>query len=97
EFELELAPIGTDFERRVWSELGKIPFGETCSYAEIAERIGRAGAQRAVGAANGRNRIAIVIPCHRVIRGDGELSGCGGGVARKRWRLDHEGRGRTAR
>jgi AraC family transcriptional regulator of adaptative response/methylated-DNA-[protein]-cysteine methyltransferase len=97
QFELELAPLGTDFECRVWSELGRIPFGETRSYAEIAERIGRAGAQRAVGTANGRNRLAIVIPCHRVIRGDGELSGYGGGVARKRWLLDHERRGRTAR
>ena len=96
-FELELAPIGTEFERKVWSELGRIPFGETRSYAQIAERIGRAGAQRAVGTANGRNRIAIVIPCHRVIRGDGEFSGYGGGVARKRWLLDHERRGRTAR
>ena len=96
-FELLLAPLGTEFERRVWRELGRIPFGETRSYAEIAERIGRAGAQRAVGTANGRNRLAIVIPCHRVIRGDGELSGYGGGVARKRWLLDHEGRGRTAR
>ena len=96
-FELELAPLGTAFERRVWSELGCIPFGETRSYGEIAERIGCAGAQRAVGTANGRNRLAIVIPCHRVIRGDGELSGYGGGVARKRWLLDHEGRGRPSR
>ncbi len=96
-FELELAPLGTPFERRVWDELGRIPFGETRSYAQIAERIGRASAQRAVGTANGRNRLAIVIPCHRVIRGDGELSGYGGGVARKRWLLDHERRGRTAR
>ena len=96
-FDLELAPLGTEFERRVWSELGRIPFGETRSYGEVAERIGRAGAQRAVGTANGRNKLAIVIPCHRVIRGDGELSGYGGGVARKRWLLDHERRGRTAR
>ena len=96
-FDLALAPSGTEFERRVWAELGRIPFGETRSYAEVAERIGRAGAQRAVGTANGRNRLAIVIPCHRVIRGDGELSGYGGGVARKRWLLDHERRGRTAR
>jgi len=104
-FELELAPVGTEFELRVWSELGRIPFAETRSYAEIAARIGRAGAQRAVGTANGRNRLALVIPCHRVIRGDGELSGYGGGVARKRWLLEHErrvhspgaGRGRTAR
>jgi AraC family transcriptional regulator of adaptative response/methylated-DNA-[protein]-cysteine methyltransferase len=97
QFELELAPLGTKFELRVWRELGRIPFGETRSYAQIAGRIGRAGAQRAVGTANGRNRLAIVIPCHRVIRGDGELSGYGGGVARKRWLLDHERRGRTAR
>jgi len=96
-FELALAPVGTEFERRVWSELGRIPFGETRSYAQIAERIGRAGAQRAVGTANGRNRLAIVIPCHRVIRGDGELSGYGGGVARKRWLLDHERRGRPSK
>ncbi|MBK7642316.1 MAG: methylated-DNA--[protein]-cysteine S-methyltransferase [Planctomycetes bacterium] len=91
-FELELAPIGTDFERRVWSELRRIPFGQTRAYAEVAARIGRAGAQRAVGTANGRNRLAIVIPCHRVIRGDGTLSGYGGGVARKRWLLEHEQR-----
>ena len=96
-FDLALAPSGTEFERRVWTELGRIPFGETRSYGQIAERIGRAGAQRAVGTANGRNRLAIVIPCHRVIRGDGELSGYGGGVARKRWLLAHERRGRTAR
>ena len=96
-FELALAPLGTPFERNVWTELGKIPFGETRCYAEIAERIGRAGAQRAVGTANGRNRLAIVIPCHRVIRGDGELSGYGGGVGRKRWLLDHERRGRPSR
>jgi AraC family transcriptional regulator of adaptative response/methylated-DNA-[protein]-cysteine methyltransferase len=96
-FDLALAPLGTDFERSVWSELGLIPYGETRSYAQIAEGIGRAGAQRAVGTANGRNRLAIVIPCHRVIRGDGELSGYGGGVQRKRWLLDHERRGRTAR
>jgi len=96
-FELELAPLGSSFELSVWGELRQIPFGETRSYAQIAQRIGRAGAQRAVGTANGRNRLAIVIPCHRVIRGDGELSGYGGGVARKRWLLDHERRGRTAR
>jgi AraC family transcriptional regulator of adaptative response/methylated-DNA-[protein]-cysteine methyltransferase len=104
-FELALAPLGSKFELEVWGELGRIPFAQTRSYAQIAESIGRAGAQRAVGTANGRNRLAIVIPCHRVIRGDGELSGYGGGVARKRWLLEHEqrvqsadeGRGRTAR
>ncbi len=91
-FELALTPLGSPFELAVWKELRRIPFGETRSYAEIAREVGRASAQRAVGTTNGRNRLAIVIPCHRVIRGDGSLSGYGGGVARKRWLLDHERR-----
>lgn len=91
-FELALAPLGSLFELAVWKELGRIQFGETHSYAGIARAIGRENAQRAVGRANGRNRLAIVIPCHRVICGDGSLSGYGGGAARKLWLLEHERR-----
>lgn len=90
-FTLPLAPAGTEFERRVWRELGAIPYGETRSYAEIAQAIGRPAACRAVGRANGRNPIAIVIPCHRVIGSDGSLTGYGGGLDLKRFLLDLEG------
>lgn len=79
-FELPLAPRGTDFQRAVWAALSEIPFGETRSYAEIAARIGRPSATRAVGAANGRNPVAIVVPCHRVIGKDGTLTGYAGGI-----------------
>lgn len=89
-FTVGLDPVGTEFQRRVWSLLGEIPFGETRSYAWIAERLGSSGASRAVGAANGANPIAIVIPCHRVIASDGTLCGYAGGVERKQWLLDHE-------
>ena len=68
----------------------KIPFGETLSYGQLAEELGRPGAQRAVGRANGDNRLAIVVPCHRVVRSDGSLCGYGGGMWRKKWLLDHE-------
>jgi AraC family transcriptional regulator of adaptative response/methylated-DNA-[protein]-cysteine methyltransferase len=80
EFTVPLAISGTPFQESVWRQLLKIPYGQTLSYDGLATRIGRAGAQRAVGTANGCNRIAIIIPCHRVIRSDGTLSGYGGGV-----------------
>ncbi|WP_431025407.1 methylated-DNA--[protein]-cysteine S-methyltransferase [Halomonas sp. H5] len=89
-FDLPLAPVGTDFQRRVWAALATIPFGETRCYAEIAEQLRCKGGQRAVGAANGRNPIAIVVPCHRVIGSDGRLTGYAGGLGRKQWLLAHE-------
>ena len=82
-FELSLKPTGTEFQLRVLDELQKIPYGTTCSYSDIAERIGRPKAVRAVGAANGRNPIPIVIPCHRVIGAGGDLTGFGGGLDTK--------------
>lgn len=82
-FELPLAPKGTRFQHRVWRELERIPFGTTISYGELARRVGDPRASRAVGAANGKNPIAIVIPCHRVIGADGTLTGYAGGVERK--------------
>lgn len=82
---------GTEFQRRVWAELRRIPARVTISYAELARRLGDPKATRAVGTANGRNPIAIVVPCHRVIGADGSLTGYGGGVDRKRWLLVHEG------
>jgi methylated-DNA-[protein]-cysteine S-methyltransferase len=82
--DVPLAPSGTPFQQDVWSALRGIPHGETVSYAEIARRVGRPSAVRAVGAANGRNPIAILIPCHRVIGADGTLTGYGGGLDRKR-------------
>lgn len=90
-FDLPLEPAGTVFQRAVWRALRDIPFGRTRSYGELAGHIGRAGASRAVGMANGRNPIAIIIPCHRVIGADGSLTGYGGGIERKRWLLAHEG------
>lgn len=81
---------GTDFQRRVWAELKRIPCGVTISYGELARRLGDVKAVRAVGLANGRNPISIVVPCHRVIGADGSLTGYGGGVDRKRWLLVHE-------
>ena len=92
EFDLPLAPEGTPFQMRVWDELTKIPYGATASYGEIAARIGQPKAMRAVGVANGRNPLAIVIPCHRVIGSSGSLTGYGGGLDRKRWLLDLEAR-----
>jgi methylated-DNA-[protein]-cysteine S-methyltransferase len=83
-------PGGTPFQRAVWAELRRIPAGRTRSYAEMARTIGAPTAVRAVGAANGANPIAIVIPCHRVVASDGGLGGYGGGLARKRWLLEHE-------
>lgn len=90
EFDLPLRPEGTQFQQQVWRALCDIPFGETWSYRELAERIGRPTASRAVGLANGRNPISIVIPCHRVIGANGSLTGYGGGIDRKRWLLAHE-------
>lgn len=90
-FDLPLAPQGSSFQRGVWAELEKIPFGVTCSYGEIAKRLGQPRASRAVGLANGRNPISIVVPCHRVIGANGTLTGYGGGIERKRWLLRHEG------
>ena len=90
-FDVPLAPNGTDFQRRVWGALREIPFGTTISYAELARRVSNAAAVRAVGAANGRNPIPIIVPCHRVIGSDGSLTGFGGGLHRKQWLLRHEG------
>jgi methylated-DNA-[protein]-cysteine S-methyltransferase len=90
-FDVSLAvDRGTEFQRRVWKELSKIPYGETWSYRDVATKIGRPAAVRAVGAANGANPIAIIVPCHRVIGADGSLTGYGGGEARKRFLLDLE-------
>ena len=89
-FDLPIALTGTSFQCEVWNMLRHIPFGVTCSYAELAERIGRPAAVRAVGAANGQNPIPIVIPCHRVIGKDGSLTGFGGGIKMKEWLLRHE-------
>ena len=90
EFDLPLAVTGTEFQRRVWSELRRIPFGETISYSELAARIGRPSASRAVGTANGRNPLPVVVPCHRVIGSDGRLTGFGGGLPTKQALLDLE-------
>ncbi|MFQ5640722.1 MAG: methylated-DNA--[protein]-cysteine S-methyltransferase [bacterium] len=91
EFNLRLKPKGTDFQNRVWQQLLKIPFGKTVSYLDIAKALGNEKAIRAVGAANGRNRIPVIIPCHRVIGSDGSLIGFGGGIWRKEFLLRHEG------
>ena len=90
EFDLPLDPIGTDFQRSAWSALRTIPYGTTVSYGEQAERMGDRRKARAVGAANGRNPISIVVPCHRVIGADGTLTGFAAGVETKAWLLDHE-------
>jgi methylated-DNA-[protein]-cysteine S-methyltransferase len=89
-FELPLHPHGTPFQLEVWGALLAIPYGETTSYAAIAQRIGRPNAVRAVGAANGANPLSIIVPCHRVIGSDGDLTGYGGGLPAKRWLLAHE-------
>ena len=89
--EIPVDPGGTTFQGLVWSELRRIPVGRTRSYAEIARAIGRPTATRAVGAANGQNPVAVILPCHRVIGADGTLTGYGGGLDRKRWLLRHEG------
>ena len=84
EFDLDLRLAGTEFQRRVWAALRTIPYGETRSYGQIAEQIGSSGASRAVGLANGRNPIGIIVPCHRVIGSTGGMTGYGGGIDRKR-------------
>jgi len=89
-FSLKLVIPGTEFQQAVWTNLQKIPFGETISYNEQAASLSNKGAARAVGHANASNRIAIVIPCHRVVGADGALVGYGGGLKRKKWLLDHE-------
>jgi methylated-DNA-[protein]-cysteine S-methyltransferase len=90
-FELPLAPRGTEFQCEVWQTLATIPYGETISYAELATRVGKPSAMRAVGAANGRNPLPIVLPCHRVIGKDGSLTGFGGGLPTKQFLLSLEG------
>ena len=90
EFDLPLALHGTEFQLRVWDQLARIPFAETISYKELALRLGDLKLVRAVGLANGRNPIAVIVPCHRVIGANGSLTGFGGGLPRKRWLLDHE-------
>jgi methylated-DNA-[protein]-cysteine S-methyltransferase len=90
-FDLPLAPAGTPFQLATWRALSTIPYGETISYAELARRVGRPAASRAVGAANGKNPLPIVVPCHRVIGKDGSLTGFGGGLETKRALLELEG------
>lgn len=90
EFDVELDLEGTPFQVDVWHALCGIPYGETISYAELARRIDRPAAVRAVGSANGRNPVSIIVPCHRVIGADGSLTGYGWGTERKSWLLDHE-------
>lgn len=94
DFDLEIDARGTPFQMRVWSQLREIPYGETISYGELARRVGNANASRAVGLANGRNPIAIIVPCHRVIGANGSLTGYGGGLERKSWLLGHESKPR---
>jgi methylated-DNA-[protein]-cysteine S-methyltransferase len=89
-FDLPLAPQGTAFQQQVWQCLGDIPFGETRTYGQLAQAIAQPSAVRAVGAANGRNPISIIVPCHRVIARDGTLTGYAGGIERKQWLLNHE-------
>ncbi|MFE9427481.1 methylated-DNA--[protein]-cysteine S-methyltransferase [Kitasatospora sp. NPDC006697] len=91
EFELPLAPQGTPFQLRVWAQLRAIPYGETRSYGELALALDAPGASRAVGLANGKNPIGVIIPCHRVVGADGSLTGYGGGLPRKRMLLGLEG------
>ncbi|HEY6157317.1 MAG TPA: methylated-DNA--[protein]-cysteine S-methyltransferase [Gemmatimonadales bacterium] len=90
-FDLPLDAAGSPFERRVWDLLRTIPYGATTSYGALARRLGDPRATRAVGAANGKNPIPIIVPCHRVVGARGELTGFGGGLDRKRWLLEHEG------
>jgi methylated-DNA-[protein]-cysteine S-methyltransferase len=97
DFDLAMDMRGTDFQRRVWASLCEIPYGERISYGELARWVGNPKASRAVGLANGRNPIAIVVPCHRVIGADGSLTGYGGGLERKVWLLEHEAAHRTVR
>lgn len=89
-FDLPIKQQGTQFQQKVWNELIKIPFGKTISYLQLAQRLGNAKSIRAAASANGRNKLNIIVPCHRVIGSDGSLTGYGGGLHRKKWLLDHE-------
>lgn len=89
-FDLELDPSGTDFQQKVWKALLEIPFGKTVSYLELSKTMGDVKAIRAVAAANGKNPLWIIVPCHRVIGSDGSLTGYAGGLSRKKWLLEHE-------
>jgi methylated-DNA-[protein]-cysteine S-methyltransferase len=91
-FDVPLAPVGTPFQRSVWAALRRIPYGETRSYGQLAQSLGRPEAARAVGAANGANPLGIIVPCHRVVGADGSLTGYGGGLDRKRFLLELERR-----
>ncbi len=91
-FDVPLPATGTPFQRDVWAALRDVPYGSTCSYAELARAVGRPAAVRAVGAANGRNPVCIVVPCHRVVGSSGSLTGYAGGLSRKRRLLAHERR-----
>ncbi len=91
-FDLPLEPVGTPFQKAVWAALREIPLGVTWSYAALARHVGREGAARAVGSANARNPISIIVPCHRVVGTDGKLTGYAGGVPAKQWLLEHEQR-----
>lgn len=86
-FDIDLDPIGTDFQRKVWAELAKIPYGETRSYSDLARGVGNPAATRAVGSANGRNPLCIIVPCHRVVRASGDIGGYAGGLERKEFLL----------
>ena len=90
DFELPVTQYGTEFQKRVWNELLQIPYGKTISYHELSKRIGNVKAIRAVGACNGSNKICIIVPCHRVIGSNGDLTGYGGDLWRKKWLLQHE-------
>ncbi len=90
DFDLPIVTTGAPFQQRVWNELRKIPYGSTISYGELAQRVGNPKASRAVGAANGSNPISIIIPCHRVIGSNGNLTGYGGGIERKKFLLEFE-------
>ena len=89
-FDLPIAQKGTEFQQQVWEELTHIPFSETITYLDLAKKIGNEKSIRAVGSTNGKNQIAIIVPCHRVIGSDGKLTGYAGGLWRKRWLIDHE-------
>ena len=90
EFDLKLNPEGTDFQKKVWELLLEVPFGKTTSYLELSKRFGNTKAIRAVAAANGKNPLWILVPCHRIIGSDGSLTGYAGGLWRKKWLLEHE-------
>jgi methylated-DNA-[protein]-cysteine S-methyltransferase len=96
QFDLPLKLVGTPFQQRVWQELQQIPFGTTITYAELAGRIGKPAASRAVGNANGCNPVSIIVPCHRVIGSNGKLTGYAGGIDKKEWLLDWECRALAA-